>query len=56
MRRAVDKFGQTIVMVTHDANAAAARSGALFERRQDCSRHVRTDRRAHSRHDEIDRG
>jgi putative ABC transport system ATP-binding protein len=23
MRRAVDEFGQTIVMVTHDANAAA---------------------------------
>ena len=55
MRRAVDEFGQTIVMVTHDANAAAdRRSSALFKRRQDCSRHVRTDCRAHSRHDEID--
>ena len=30
MRRAVDEFGQTIVMVTHDANAAAAADRVLF--------------------------
>jgi putative ABC transport system ATP-binding protein len=30
MRRAVDEYGQTIVMVTHDANAAAAADRVLF--------------------------
>lgn len=30
MRRAVDDFGQTIVMVTHDANAAATADRILF--------------------------
>ena len=30
MRRAVDEFGQTIVMVTHDANAAATADRILF--------------------------
>lgn len=30
MRRAVDEFGQTIVMVTHDANAAATADRVLF--------------------------
>jgi putative ABC transport system ATP-binding protein len=30
LRRAVDEFGQTIVMVTHDANAAAFADRAVF--------------------------
>ncbi len=30
MRRSVDEYGQTIVMVTHDARAAAAAHGVLF--------------------------
>jgi putative ABC transport system ATP-binding protein len=30
LRRAVDEFGQTIVMVTHDANAAAMADRVLF--------------------------
>jgi putative ABC transport system ATP-binding protein len=30
LRRAVDEFGQTIVMVTHDASAAAAADRVLF--------------------------
>ncbi len=30
LRRAVDEFGQTIVMVTHDANAAAVADRLLF--------------------------
>ena len=30
LRRAVDEFGQTIVMVTHDANAAAFADRAIF--------------------------
>ncbi len=30
LRRAVDEFGQTIVMVTHDANAAAVADRVLF--------------------------
>ena len=30
LRRAVDEFGQTIVMVTHDAGAAAIADSALF--------------------------
>ena len=30
LRRAVDEFGQTIVMVTHDANAAAVADHVLF--------------------------
>jgi putative ABC transport system ATP-binding protein len=30
LRRAVDQFGQTIVMVTHDANAAATADRVLF--------------------------
>ncbi len=29
MRRAADEFGQTIVMVTHDANAAATADRVL---------------------------
>ena len=30
LRRAVDEFGQTIVMVTHDATAAAIADRVLF--------------------------
>jgi putative ABC transport system ATP-binding protein len=30
LRRAVDEFGQTIVMVTHDAGAAATADRVLF--------------------------
>ena len=30
LRRAVDEFGQTIVMVTHDASAAAVADRLLF--------------------------
>jgi putative ABC transport system ATP-binding protein len=30
LRRAVDEFGQTIVMVTHDAAAAATADSVLF--------------------------
>ena len=30
MRRAVDEFGQTIVMVTHDANAASYADRVVF--------------------------
>ena len=30
LRRAVDEFGQTIVMVTHDAAAAAIADSVLF--------------------------
>jgi putative ABC transport system ATP-binding protein len=30
LRQAVDDFGQTIVMVTHDANAAAFADRAIF--------------------------
>jgi putative ABC transport system ATP-binding protein len=30
MRRSVDEFGQTIVMVTHDATAAAFSDRVLF--------------------------
>jgi putative ABC transport system ATP-binding protein len=30
LRRAVDEFGQTIVMVTHDAGAAAIADSVLF--------------------------
>jgi putative ABC transport system ATP-binding protein len=30
MRRAVNEFGQTIVMVTHDANAASYANRVLF--------------------------
>ena len=30
LRRAVDEFGQTIVMVTHDAGAAAVADRVLF--------------------------
>jgi putative ABC transport system ATP-binding protein len=30
LRRAVDEFGQTIVMVTHDAAAAAVADSVLF--------------------------
>ena len=30
LRRAVDEFGQTIVMVTHDATAAAVADRVLF--------------------------
>jgi putative ABC transport system ATP-binding protein len=30
LRRAVDEFGQTIVMVTHDASAAATADRILF--------------------------
>ena len=30
LRRAVDDFGQTIVMVTHDASAAAIADSVLF--------------------------
>ena len=30
LRRSVDEFGQTIVMVTHDANAAAHADRVVF--------------------------
>jgi putative ABC transport system ATP-binding protein len=30
MRRAVDEFGQTILMVTHDANAASYADRVVF--------------------------
>ena len=30
LRRSVDEFGQTIVMVTHDANAAAYTDRVVF--------------------------
>ena len=56
MRDAVDEFGQTIVMVTHDANAAAVCGPRRVPRRRpDRARHVGADRRQDHRPHEADR-
>ena len=53
LRRAVDEFGQTIVMVTHDAGAAAvADRVAVPRRRADRRRPDRPDRGRDPRPDE----
>ena len=50
MRRAVDEFGQTIVMVTHDPIAAVVRRPRRVPRRRpDRRRDARADRRAGAR-------
>ena len=52
MRTAVEELGQTIVMVTHDPNAAAYASRVVFlSRRAHHRRAPRPDRRRHSRED-----
>ena len=48
MRKAVDEFGQTIVMVTHDPGAACVRRPGRVPRRRP---HRRRDHRSHARRD-----
>jgi putative ABC transport system ATP-binding protein len=48
LRRAVDEFGQTIVMVTHDAGAAAIADSVLF-----LADGILVDRLAHPSQDQI---